>query len=123
MQRLTAVVTQRLWIHKLYTSQVGKERLRDLIAMETVMTLNEAFCEHHRKTCVPQHAQDGASILGQCDEVEKAAVELREEYYRIGNVQDGQNGALCGNDAGDQRCNLWASEGACNSNAGTTLYL
>ena len=83
------------------------------------MTLNEAFCEHHRKACVPTDAGQELAILRQCDKVEKAAAELREEYYRIGNVRDGQAGALCGNEAGDAMCNRWVSQGACNSNAGT----
>lgn len=103
--------------------QVGKERLRDLIAMETVINLNEAFCEHHRKHCKPAITTDTAVIIRQCEEVAKAAAEVRDEYYRIGNVPDGEAGALCGNEAGDDQCNRWASEGACNGNAGATPCL
>ena len=87
------------------------------------MNLNEAFCEHHRRECVPKDAGEEPAILRQCDKVEEAAVELREEYYRIGNVRDGQAGALCGNDAGDAMCNRWASQGVCSSNAGTAICL
>lgn len=29
----------------------GLELLRDLLSIEVPLTLNEAFCEHHRKHC------------------------------------------------------------------------
>lgn len=104
-----------------FPAQVGKERLRDLIAMETVLNLNEAFCEHHRQKCVPANTRDGVKMMRQCDQVQVAAADLREEYHRVGSVRDGEDGALCVNAAGDDKCTRWASEGACNGNAGVHL--
>jgi hypothetical protein len=91
--------------------------------METVLTLNEAFCENHRQHCAQDGTRDSLEITQQCERVDEAAAELRNEYYRIGSVRQGETGALCVNEAGDANCNLWASQGACNSNAGTVLCL
>lgn len=100
--------------------QVGRERLRDLLGIETVLTLNEAFCEHHRQKCLLKETQATFRIMQQCDQVTAASAELRDEYYRIGAVHPGEPGNLCVNEEADPMCNRWASEGSCNSNAGAT---
>jgi hypothetical protein len=104
-------------------TQIGRERLRDLISLETVLTLNEAFCENHRQNCAQDGTRDSWEIIQQCEQVDEAAAELRDEYYRIGKVRQGDAGALCVNEAGDAQCNLWASQGDCNANAGAVSYL
>lgn len=44
----------------------GLERLRDLLALEVAITLNEALCLHHRQHCPPSQEMDS-----RCNEVRK----------------------------------------------------
>ncbi|KAI7838943.1 hypothetical protein COHA_007303 [Chlorella ohadii] len=56
----------------------GLELMRDLLAIEVLVTLNEAFCERHRRACPP------SDELGrECSKAEAIAQELRDAYASL----------------------------------------
>jgi hypothetical protein len=100
--------------------QVGQERLRDLLTLETIITLNEAFCDLHRRRC-PSHPTDPAAveIEIECGRVAAASDDLRRDLIRIGHVGRGEPGALCVDQ--DSRCPKWGKAGQCDANAGAAF--
>lgn len=89
--------------------------MRDLLSIEAILTLNEAFCEHHRDHCAPDISPEAAELLAQCDVVDVAAEELRKELYRV-SLLDGDD-ELC-QDKETSKCTSWKAENQCISNAG-----
>jgi hypothetical protein len=56
----------------------GLELLRDLLAIEVLVTLNEAFCERHRHACPPSE-----ELERECGKAEAIAQELRDTYASL----------------------------------------
>jgi len=56
----------------------GNELLRDLLAIEPIVTLNQAFCERHRMKCLPSE-----ELTRECDYVDKYAEELDVALKKI----------------------------------------
>jgi hypothetical protein len=103
--------------------QEGNERLRDLIMLETINTINEAFCDVHRRHCPIGPDVPGAEqMLRECARAAALSDEVRRDLIRIGDVPGGMPGALCVNAAGDETCKRWAASGDCDSNAGVYVH-
>jgi hypothetical protein len=86
----------------------GSLLLRDLLAVETPITLNAAFCERHRKKC-PVSAQ----LDEECGRAERLWAELRE---RMPGAEAAAAARGC--EDKDARCGKWAAAGECEKNAG-----
>lgn len=85
----------------------GFQLLRDLLAIEVPVTLNQAFCEHHRQFCVPSE-----ELERECALVDEYGAELTAALAKIEkNLPD-----PCQNL--ESRCTRWAREGECDKNAG-----
>ncbi|KAK9819905.1 hypothetical protein WJX72_003823 [[Myrmecia] bisecta] len=88
----------------------GFELMRDLMAVETIITLNAAFCEHHRAHCPPSE-------------------ELERECGKVADMEDAltrmfaQLAPVLANECSDRdsRCQMWADGGECLSNPGYML--
>lgn len=78
----------------------GLELLRDLLSIEVPLTLNEAFCEHHRKHCPKSEELDR-----ECGKVERDAAELDAALKKL------QGGVMCADL--DKECPEWAAAGEC----------
>ena len=108
-------------IDRTYLLQAGRQRLADLMAIETVLTLNEAFCQHHQTHCVVEQAADESSgLVAQCEQVEAASAELRAELWRVNSIASPDPGALCKDYDGAADCKTWVARGDCNSNPGAS---
>lgn len=87
--------------------------------LETVNTLNEAFCDVHRRHCPAASDSQGAREMARaCARAAAASDEVRRDLMRIDDVPAGEPGALCANQASDTECTDWAATGQCDSNAG-----
>lgn len=99
--------------------QAGPQRLADLQAIETILTLNEAFCQHHRAHCVDvQKTVGSANIVAQCEAVQQASEELRAELWRVGSLTTPDEDALCQDRSSISDCKEWVRKGECVANAG-----
>ncbi|KAK9863378.1 hypothetical protein WJX84_005251 [Apatococcus fuscideae] len=82
--------------------------LRDLLAIEPIITLNAAFCERHLKACSPSEQLTQACTRARNMEIElDAAFAPLEAELRDQPCQDHQ-----------ERCAMWARAGECKSNPG-----
>lgn len=88
----------------------ASDRLRysHLIAIETVNTLNEAYCQRHMRKCPPS-----PQLLKVCGEVHDIAVELEEELPIL-------EGKLCVDEQPEEQCQTWRDSGECDKN---TAYM
>lgn len=84
----------------------GIELMRDLYAIITINTVNEALCERHYVNCIPTEELDR----------ECAMVHLISEQVNQGLAYlERQGVGRC--DDGDPRCPMWAQAGECEKNA------
>lgn len=88
----------------------GAQLLRDLLAIEVPVTLNAAFCEHHRTKCLPSE-----ELERECGIVDSYAAELDAALAAI----EDQLPDPCSDR--DDRCPKWAQAGECDKNVGYML--
>ncbi|KFM28780.1 hypothetical protein F751_6301 [Auxenochlorella protothecoides] len=81
--------------------------LRDLLAIQTVVVLNAAFCERHEKACPPseQLSTECAAARSTLDALQRR---MKEQVDRMPDP--------CRNS--DTRCEGWAKAGECQKNEG-----
>ena len=70
-----------------------QNRLTDVMAMETVNTLNEAFCEHHRLNCPGIETEE--VYVKECGIVREIAEEIHQELIRLSLIPSNMKGAIC----------------------------
>lgn len=102
--------------------QTGKLRFGDLITLEFVNTLNEAFCERHAKHCLLEDGTVHPTVQRECKKTFDLAEEIRLEYLALGSVTQNTTDSLCQDQMGE--CDLWAEAGECINSGGvpsTTL--
>eukprot|EP01026_Neomeris_dumetosa_P046542 TRINITY_DN39642_c1_g1_i4.p1 TRINITY_DN39642_c1_g1~~TRINITY_DN39642_c1_g1_i4.p1 ORF type:complete len:400 (-),score=44.28 TRINITY_DN39642_c1_g1_i4:273-1445(-) len=91
--------------------KMGLEYLKDLLGIETIITLNNAFCEHHVAHC-PKSSQ----ILEECQVAKEMEKELDQEYRDMEAAPRGSPGSWC-IDTHD-KCEQWAKQNQCSDNPG-----
>eukprot|EP01025_Chloroclados_australasicus_P052133 TRINITY_DN6067_c1_g1_i1.p1 TRINITY_DN6067_c1_g1~~TRINITY_DN6067_c1_g1_i1.p1 ORF type:complete len:651 (-),score=58.20 TRINITY_DN6067_c1_g1_i1:656-2545(-) len=96
--------------------QMGMEYLRDLLGIETIVTLNNAFCEHHLANCPKQR-----DLEKECKIAKDMEKELLQEYRDLDAVPAGSPGSWCSDM--QAKCAEWAADNQCEENPGyMTMY-
>lgn len=85
----------------------GAQLLRDLLAIEVPVTLNAAFCEHHRTKCLPS-----VELEKECGLVDSYVAELDAALAAV--IEELPD--PCHDQ--DPRCPKWAQAGECEKNVG-----
>lgn len=101
--------------------QAGPKRLADLLSIDTMLTLNQAFCEHHREHCTEEKSTEGKEhLMALCDAVTEASNALRKDLWRVGNIKTPDPHALCQDHGRPALCKDWVDRGECIANPSTS---
>jgi hypothetical protein len=95
--------------------QTGLARYGQLIVLEFVNTLNEAFCDLHAARC--PDVSDSEEFLRECGHVQELAEEIRLDMMAMGRAAPPDDASLCFNR--HPKCDDWVQE--CDSNAGVLM--
>jgi len=103
---LAAAETVLCWLMRHAAVQGSTRRLTDVLAVETINTLNEAFCAHQAAHC--PGVGDNGEYVRECGRVRELAKEVRQELLRMERVPKNQAEAVCKYE--ERACANWAEQ-------------